>query len=219
MAGILDTLSAGLFRGPVTNSFSFDPLSTEPFLLDRCERGQHPMAEWSRCQTPCKPCLATPYCQHSNLCQGRSLWRSHPLHQVKLSSRILTWTQLWCARYSEDSQVNEDAFNSYCYITDTFSLPGAKGPHPGVGPHRDEVGGNAMVDLHSSSSWSLSTTPTTSGFLIFSLSSPSPSTCHTCSTNLHTTTGSPAWYRICRMSSRLMRIGWTRWEIFTYTLR
>ena len=31
--------------------------------------------------------------------------------------------------------MSEAAFNSYCYITDTFTLPGAQGPHPGVGPH------------------------------------------------------------------------------------
>ena len=41
--------------------------------------------------------------------------------------------------------MNEDAFNSYCYITDTFSLPGAKGPHPGIGPHRDEVSGKGKL--------------------------------------------------------------------------
>jgi hypothetical protein len=45
---------------------------------------------------------------------------------------------IWC-RYSEESQVSEAAFNSYCYITDTFSLPGAQGPHPGVGPHRADL--------------------------------------------------------------------------------
>jgi len=45
-----------------------------------------------------------------------------------------------CIRYSEGSQVSEEAFNSYCYITETFTLPGVRGEvHPGVAPLSKEV--------------------------------------------------------------------------------
>jgi len=105
MAGILDTLSAGLFRGPV--DVNEDNIRWQNGLVAKL---------------------------HANLA----------LPLLIVSTAIFAKVEVFgdhirCIRYSQDSQVNEDAFNSYCYITDTFSLPGAKGPHPGIGPHRDDL--------------------------------------------------------------------------------
>ena len=57
----------------------------------RCERGQHPVAERSGGEAPRQPRLAFAHRQHRHLCQGRSLWRPHPLHQVtSLHNVVLT---------------------------------------------------------------------------------------------------------------------------------
>eukprot|EP00090_Calanus_glacialis_P017363 TRINITY_DN27054_c0_g1_i1.p1 TRINITY_DN27054_c0_g1~~TRINITY_DN27054_c0_g1_i1.p1 ORF type:complete len:398 (+),score=116.55 TRINITY_DN27054_c0_g1_i1:132-1325(+) len=56
-----------------------------------------------------------------------------------------------CIRYTDDTQVSEATFNSYCYITETFSLPANQEsvPHPGVGP----IGQDSEVFHHSYYQW------------------------------------------------------------------
>ena len=54
----------------------------------------------------------------------------------RLSQTVFSVVIIFVFRYTDDTQVSETTFNSYCYITDTFTLPDNQHgvAHPGVGP-------------------------------------------------------------------------------------
>ncbi|XP_023324554.1 innexin inx2 [Eurytemora carolleeae] len=58
-------------------------------------------------------------------------------------AKELLGDHIHCIRFSEETQVSEASFNSYCYISSTFTLPHEQSsedhPYPGVGPVQQDT--------------------------------------------------------------------------------